>query len=243
VTKPYKDQKTGKKEQVTLMFNNIARRYDFLNHFLSLGIDKIWRKKAIKTLSNLKQKSFLLDIACGTGDLAIEALKLNPGHIMGIDISDEMLKIGTNKVEQIGASQIITLQNGDAENMAFKDNSFDAITVAFGVRNFEDLSKGLSEMWRVLKPGGHVVVLEFSKPHLFPVKQIYQFYFNVILPVIGKIFSKDQTAYSYLPQSVNRFPEREDFIQKMEDAGFLQCFYRTLTFGIATIYYAGKKEK
>jgi len=154
-----------------------------------------------------------------------------------------MLKIGTNKVEQIGASQIITLQNGDAENMAFKDNSFDAITVAFGVRNFEDLSKGLSEMWRVLKPGGHVVVLEFSKPHLFPVKQIYQFYFNVILPVIGKIFSKDQTAYSYLPQSVNRFPEREDFIQKMEDAGFLQCFYRTLTFGIVTIYYAGKKEK
>lgn len=242
MTKPYKDQKTGKKEQVALMFNNIARRYDFLNHFLSLGIDKIWRKKAVNTLSNLKQKSVLLDIACGTGDLSIEALKLNPEHIIGIDISDEMLKIGTKKVEKIGASQIISLRNGDAENMVFKDNSFDAITVAFGVRNFEDLSGGLSEIWRVLKPGGHVVVLEFSKPHLFPVKQIYQLYFNVILPVIGKIFSKDQTAYSYLPQSVNRFPEREHFTKKMEDAGFSPCIYRTLTFGIATIYYARKKE-
>ncbi|HSH51710.1 MAG TPA: ubiquinone/menaquinone biosynthesis methyltransferase, partial [Bacteroidales bacterium] len=178
MTKPYKNQQTGKKEQVALMFDNIAPRYDFLNHFLSLGIDKIWRKKAIKYLSNIKENPVLLDIACGTGDLAIEALKLNPEKIIGFDISEEMLKIGRKKVEKKSVSHIISLQNGDAENISFQNNYFDGITVAFGVRNFENLSKGLTEMFRVLKPGGYIVVLEFSKPTIFPVKQIYQFYFN-----------------------------------------------------------------
>lgn len=239
--KPYKNQHEGKKEQVALMFNNIARRYDFLNHFLSLGIDKIWRRKAIKYLSNLNKNPILLDIACGTGDLAIEALKLNPQKIIGIDISSEMLKIGQQKIEQKNCSHIIQLQNGDAENIPFGDNYFDGITVAFGVRNFENLSKGLAEMWRVLKPGGHLVVLEFSKPRIFPVKQIYQIYFHAILPFIGKVFSKDKSAYAYLPESVNRFPEREQFISELKKAGFTQCVYNTLTFGIATLYYASRK--
>ncbi|MFW5721326.1 MAG: bifunctional demethylmenaquinone methyltransferase/2-methoxy-6-polyprenyl-1,4-benzoquinol methylase UbiE [Bacteroidota bacterium] len=237
---PYKNQQKGKKEQVALMFNNIARRYDFLNHFLSLGIDKIWRKKAIKFLVNIKHNPVLLDIACGTGDLAIEALTLNPEKIIGLDISDEMLKIGRKKIDKKNVSHIISLQNGDAENISFDNNYFDGITVAFGVRNFENLSKGLTEMCRVLKPGGHVVILEFSKPRSFPVKQIYQFYFNVILPVIGKFVSKDNSAYAYLPASVSQFPERENFILEMEKAGFSQCNFKTLTFGIATIYHANK---
>ncbi|MDY6801597.1 MAG: bifunctional demethylmenaquinone methyltransferase/2-methoxy-6-polyprenyl-1,4-benzoquinol methylase UbiE [Bacteroidota bacterium] len=243
MAKPYKNQQTGKKEQVALMFNNIAQRYDFLNHLLSLGIDKIWRKKAIKRLSDIKQNPILLDIACGTGDLAIEALKLNPQKIIGIDISSEMLKIGQHKIKQKKCSHIIQLQKGDAENIPFDDNFFDGITVAFGVRNFENLSKGLIEMLRVLKPGGNVVILEFSKPTLFPVKQIYQFYFNVILPVIGKFFSKDHSAYTYLPESVKCFPEQGQFIKEMEKAGFSQSNYKSLTFGIATIYYAKKNEK
>lgn len=243
MAKPYKNQQTRKKEQVALMFNNIARRYDFLNHFLSLGIDKIWRKKAIKYLAHRTKNPVLLDIACGTGDLAIEALKLHPEKIIGLDISEEMLKIGRTKIDRKKAAHIITLQKGDAENISFNDNYFDAITVAFGVRNFENLSKGLIEMFRVLKPGGHVVILEFSNPTLFPVKQIYQFYFNVILPVIGKFVSKDHSAYAYLPESVNRFPAQWQFIKEMEKAGFSQSKYKSLTFGIATIYYATKNEK
>jgi demethylmenaquinone methyltransferase/2-methoxy-6-polyprenyl-1,4-benzoquinol methylase len=241
VTKPYKNQPTGKKEQVALMFNNIARRYDFLNHFLSLGIDKRWRRKAIRHLSGIKKNPVLLDIACGTGDLALEALALNPHKIIGLDISEEMLKIGRKKIEKRSYSHRISLQYGDAEDLSFEDDFFDGITVAFGVRNFENLARGLSEMRRVLKPGGRVVVLEFSRPRKFPVKQVYQFYFNLILPVIGRVFSRDQSAYTYLPESVNRFPEREQFILAMEQAGFAQCKYRSLTFGIATIYYATKK--
>lgn len=240
MTTPYKNQQTGKKEQVALMFNNIARRYDFLNHFLSLGIDKVWRKKAIKFLANIKQNPVLLDIACGTGDLAIEALTLNPEKIVGLDISDEMLKIGRKKIDKKNVSHIISLQKGDAENISFDNNFFDGITVAFGVRNFENLSKGLAEMHRVLKHGGHIVILEFSKPRSFPVKQVYQFYFHVILPVIGKFVSKDNAAYTYLPASVSEFPERENFILQMEKAGFSQCNFKTLTFGIATIYHAIK---
>lgn len=237
---PYKDQKSGKKEQVALMFNNIARRYDFLNHFLSLGIDKIWRKKAIKSLRGIKSNPKILDIATGTGDLAIQSLKLNPEKVIGIDISGEMLKIGREKIKQKKLDKIITLQKGDAENLEFEDQYFDGITVAFGVRNFENLQQGLNEMYRVIKPDGQVVILEFSKPGSFPVKQFYQFYFHVILPVIGKLISKDQSAYTYLPQSVNLFPEKQQFISELEKAGFSDCKFKTLTFGIATIYQGTK---
>ncbi|MGM0406452.1 MAG: bifunctional demethylmenaquinone methyltransferase/2-methoxy-6-polyprenyl-1,4-benzoquinol methylase UbiE [Bacteroidota bacterium] len=237
---PYKDQKSGKKEQVALMFNNIARRYDFLNHFLSLGIDKLWRKKAINCLRDIEVNSKILDIASGTGDLAIQALKLKPEKIIGIDISSEMLKIGHEKIKQKKLDKIITLQKGDAENLEFADQYFDGITVAFGVRNFENLQKGLTEMYRVLKPGGQVVILEFSKPGSFPVKQFYQFYFHFILPVIGKLVSKDQSAYTYLPESVHLFPEKLQFISELEKAGFENCTFKELTFGIATIYEAEK---
>lgn len=237
---PYKNNQSGKKEQVALMFNNIARRYDFLNHFLSLGIDKIWRKKTIKSLNGISHNPRILDVASGTGDLAITALKLNPEKIIGIDISDEMLKVGRQKIKKKGFDNIITLQNGDSENIEFENDHFDGITVAFGVRNFENLNKGLSEMYRVLKSNGKVAILEFSKPKIFPIKQIYNFYFKQILPFIGKIVSKDNSAYTYLPESVYQFPERKDFIKELEKVGFKDCKYKSLTFGIASLYSANK---
>lgn len=237
---PYKNNSSGKKEQVALMFNNIARRYDFLNHFLSLGIDKIWRRKTIKTLKGISENPILLDVASGTGDLAISALKLKPKQIVGIDISEEMLNVGKKKIQKKGFSEIIQLQKGDSENIEFDSESFHGITVAFGVRNFENLQKGLSEMYRVLKPGGKLAVLEFSKPSKFPVKQIYNFYFKRILPFIGKIISKDNSAYTYLPESVSQFPEKHNFIAELEKAGFINCNFKSLSFGIATIYKGEK---
>ena len=237
---PYKNNKSGKKEQVALMFNNIARRYDFLNHFLSLGIDKIWRKKTIKTLKGIVANPIILDVASGTGDLAITALKLNPQKIIGIDISEEMLRYGADKIKKRNLEDIISLQKGDSENIEFESNYFDGVTVAFGVRNFENLNKGLSEMYRVLKPNGKVAILEFSKPKSFQVKQIYNFYFKRILPFIGKLVSKDNAAYTYLPESVIQFPERDLFIQELEKVGYKNCSFRTLSFGIATIYSAKK---
>ena len=237
---PYKQSESGKKEQVAQMFNNIAHRYDFLNHFLSLGIDTIWRKKAIACLKQENPK-LLLDIATGTGDLAITANKiLNPDKIIGIDISEGMLSFGREKLLKMKLQQKIQLISGDSENIPFKENYFDAATVAFGVRNFENLDKGLAEINRVLKTGGSLVVLEFSKPKAFPIKQIYNFYFNQILPAIGKIVSKDDRAYSYLPESVQAFPDGNDFIVHLQKAGFKQTYYKTLMFGIASIYY-GKK--
>lgn len=233
---PYKDNKSGKKEQVAQMFNNIARRYDFLNHFLSLGIDNIWRRKAIHCLKDISTKPIILDVASGTGDLAIAALKLNPKKIIGIDISEEMLNIGIKKINKKGYQNIIELKKGDSENIEFDNGFFDGITVAFGVRNFENLNKGLSEMYRVLKPGGKAVILEFSKPGVFPVKQLYDFYFKAILPMLGKIISKDSSAYTYLPESVNAFPEREQFIQELVKLGFKNCTFKPLSLGIATIY-------
>ena len=237
---PYKDNKSGKKEQVAQMFNNIARRYDFLNHFLSLGIDNIWRKKAIKCIRDIASNPVILDVASGTGDLAIAALKLNPQKVVGIDISEEMLNVGIKKIERKGYQNIIELKKGDSENLEFKDDFFDGITAAFGVRNFENLNKGLSEMYRVLKTGGKTVVLEFSKPKVFPVKQIYNFYFKVVLPFIGNIISKDNSAYTYLPESVDQFPERELFIKELEKVGFKDCTFRSLSFGIASVYSAVK---
>jgi len=240
VIKPYKDNKSGKKEQVAQMFNNIARRYDFLNHFLSLGIDKIWRKKAIRNLHGIPSNPVILDVATGTGDLAIAALKLNPEKVIGIDISLEMLNIGIEKIKKKKLDHIIELKKGDSENLEFESNSFDGLTVAFGVRNYENLNKGLSEMYRVIKENGKLVVLEFSKPRAFPVKQIYNFYFRYILPGIGKIISKDSSAYTYLPESVNQFPERESFVTELEKVGFKNTTFETLSFGIATLYVAKK---
>lgn len=236
---PYKDLKLGKKEQVAKMFDNISHKYDFLNHFLSLGIDIYWRKKAIKLLSSAKPK-YILDIATGTGDFAIEALKLAPDKVIGVDISAGMLKYGNEKIVKLGLQHKIELILGDSEKLPFDDNTFDAITVSFGVRNFENLEKGLSDMFRVLKPGGKALVLEFSKPQSFPMKQLYNFYFKNILPVLGKMFSKDNTAYTYLPESVNAFPDGEDFLKVFENSGFKKTKCIPLTFGISSIYIGEK---
>lgn len=237
--KPYKDLDLGKKEQVAEMFNNIAPRYDFLNRLLSLGIDVLWRKKAVRILKKENPKT-ILDIATGTADFAIESMSLNPDKIIGIDISENMLSHGRVKIKAKGLAHKIELRSGDSENLQFDDNSFDAITVAFGVRNFENLEKGLKEMNRVLKKGGTSIVLEFSKPNTFPFKQIYNFYFLNILPGIGKLISKDSSAYTYLPESVNAFPDGENFLAIYEKAGFNQLKQYKLMFGIASIYF-GKK--
>lgn len=236
---PYKNQGGSKKEQVARMFDSIAPKYDFLNHFLSLGIDKSWRKKAISIIRKNKVTK-LLDIATGTGDFAIEASKIKDIRIIGVDISEQMLAKGKEKINKKGLSSKISLQYGDSENLGFESDSFDAITVAFGVRNFENLQKGLQEMRRVLKPSGLAVVLEFSKPGKFPFKNVYQFYFKFMLPAFGRIISKDQSAYTYLPESVNAFPDGERFIQELKLAGFKNCFQKKLTFGVATIYVAEK---
>lgn len=236
---PYKEKQTTKKEQVATMFNNISHKYDFLNHFLSLGIDILWRKKAVKMLAPHQPKK-ILDIATGTADFAIEALKLNPDEIIGIDISEGMLNVGKEKIKKKGVDNIISLELGDSENLRFEAAYFDAYTVAFGVRNFENLEKGLTEMLRVLKPNGTGIILEFSKPRKFPVKQLYNFYFNKILPGIGKMVSKDTAAYTYLPESVYAFPDGEDFVQLLTKIGYKDAKATTLLFGIATIYKASK---
>ncbi len=232
---PYKDKESGKKQQVADMFDNISPKYDFLNHFLSLGIDIRWRKKGIKLLKEIQPKS-ILDIATGTGDFAIESLSLNPDKVVGVDISEGMLEVGRKKLKKRKLEDRITLQSGDSENLPFEDNMFDAIIVAFGVRNFENLEKGLAEMYRVLRPGGKVVVLEFSKPKSFPFKQLYNFYFKNILPTIGKIISKDNSAYTYLPESVKSFPDGKNFTLKLDTLGFKKTECRPLTFGISSIY-------
>lgn len=236
---PYNENAGSKKEQVATMFNNISKKYDFLNHFLSLGIDILWRKKAIKLLK-ASQPKHILDMATGTGDFALEAIKLNPTKITGIDISEGMLAVGREKVKAKGLENIIDLQLGDSENLKFEDNTFDAYTVGFGVRNFENLEKGLGEMLRVLKPNGTAIILEFSKPKAFPIKQFYNFYFNNILPGIGKIVSKDNAAYTYLPESVNAFPEGDEFVNILNKLGYKNIQPITLMFGIASIYKANK---
>jgi demethylmenaquinone methyltransferase/2-methoxy-6-polyprenyl-1,4-benzoquinol methylase len=236
---PYKDNDLPKKDQVAMMFDNISPHYDFLNHFLSLGIDIQWRKRAIRLLRDYHPRQ-ILDIATGTGDFAIQALKLNPEKIVGIDISNGMLEKGRMKLRKKGLQQKIDLIYGDSENLQFKDNKFDAIIVAFGVRNFQNLNQGLSEMFRVLNSGGVVAILEFSKPGRFPFKQVYDFYFKNILPFIGKKISKDHAAYTYLPESVQAFPEGSDFLTLLEKVGFKKTKCLTLTFGISSIYLAEK---
>ena len=236
---PYKQGSTSKKEQVAVMFNSISRNYDFLNHFLSFGIDILWRKKAIRQLRAASPKT-ILDVATGTGDFAIEALSLNPEQVTGVDISEGMLEIGRKKLAQKGLSGRIVLKLGDSERLQFADNIFDAAIVAFGVRNFENLTAGLADMLRVVKPGGQVVILEFSKPQKFPVKQVYNFYFKYVLPIVGKIVSRDRSAYQYLPESVQAFPDGEDFLAILKDVGFKNTTCIPLTFGVSSIYKGTK---
>ena len=236
---PYKDSDHQKKQQVEQMFDNIAPKYDFLNHFLSLGIDKLWRKKAIRILSGYKS-DYLLDVATGTGDFAIAASKLKPKKITGFDLSEQMLQVGRAKVARLGLNELIEFRKGDSEAMPFENEQFDAVTVAFGVRNFENLDHGLKEFARVLKPDGVVIILEFSKPKYFPMKQLYLFYFFGILPLIGRMVSKDSSAYSYLPESVMAFPDDQKFLSILQNAGFSRTKQKRLTFGIATIYIAQK---
>lgn len=233
---PYNKENATKKEQVADMFNNIAGTYDFLNHFMSLGIDIIWRKKAINEL-RLNKPVTILDVATGTGDFAFEALGiLKPGKIIGVDISQGMLDIANQKIAKRNLSAKFEVKRGDSERLPFSDRSFDAVTVAYGVRNFENLEKGITDMLRVLKPGGKAVILEFSKPKGFPVRQLYNFYFHYITPGIGKLFSKDSRAYSYLPESVAAFPDGADFTDLMQKVGYKDTKHRSLTFGICSIY-------
>ena len=235
VIKPYNNSSKGKKEQVAEMFDNIAPKYDFLNHFLSFGIDKTWRKRAIRLLMDYSPSS-ILDVATGTGDFAVESLKTGAQKIVGVDISEEMLAVGRTKIKALGVGHRISLQQGDSEELSFLDNSFDAVTVAFGVRNFENLSKGIDELFRVLKPGGIVCILEFSKPRYFPVKQLYSVYSFYILPFFGRLFSKDRSAYKYLPESVEGFADGEEFLNVLRNSGFNQTKQYRQTFGVATIY-------
>lgn len=232
--KPYNSDKS-KKEEVALMFNSISSKYDFLNHFLSLGIDRLWREKAVKQLISLKPKK-ILDIATGTGDFAIACMKLNPDEIIGLDISAGMLEVGKEKMKNKKLDHVIKMYLGDSENIPFEDNYFDAITVGFGVRNFENLENGLSEMLRVLKPNGKAIILEFSKPKKFPIKQSFKFYSKYIIPFLGKTISKDKMAYAYLPESVEAFPEGEEFENILTNVGFNQISSIKVSGGIATIY-------
>ncbi|MBE8725326.1 bifunctional demethylmenaquinone methyltransferase/2-methoxy-6-polyprenyl-1,4-benzoquinol methylase UbiE [Flavobacterium hungaricum] len=237
---PYKDSTLGKKEQVSQMFDNISGNYDNLNRVISFGIDVKWRKKVLKLVSDTKPK-VILDIATGTGDLAILLAQTNAEKIIGLDISAGMLEVGKKKVAEKKLSNTIELVLGDSENMPFEDDYFDAITVGFGVRNFENLEKGFAEILRVLKPNGIFVILETSVPDKFPYKQGYQFYSKNILPLIGKLFSKDNNAYGYLSESAAAFPYGEALNNILRKTGFINVVAMPQTFGVATIYSASKK--
>ncbi len=237
---PYNIEDKTKKEQVADMFNNISPKYDLLNRLLSVGIDILWRKAALSFLKKDKPQK-ILDIATGTADFALEALKqLQPEQIIGVDISAGMLEKGKEKIKQRQLDNKIQLQLGDSERLLFDDNTFDAVIVAFGVRNFENLERGLTDMLRVLKPKGKVVILEFSKPKKAPIKQLYNFYFKNILPAIGKMVSKDARAYTYLPESVQAFPEGKDFTNILEKVGFKNVSCKPLSFGISSVYVGEK---
>ncbi len=232
--------KLSKKEQVADMFNNIAGKYDFLNHILSMGIDKGWRKKAIKSIAIVNPKN-ILDVATGTGDLAIAAaMQIEGSNIIGIDIAAQMLEVGKGKIAAKNITDRIQMRVADSESLPFEDKQFDAVTCAYGVRNFEHLEKGLVEMSRVISIGGRVAILEFSKPKGFPVKQVFAVYFKYILPLFGKLVSKHSTAYTYLPESVMAFPEGQDFCNILNNCGFKNAIARPLTFGITTLYTAEK---
>jgi demethylmenaquinone methyltransferase / 2-methoxy-6-polyprenyl-1,4-benzoquinol methylase len=237
---PVEGSALSKKEQVADMFNNIAFRYDFLNRFLSAGIDVRWRKAALKQLKSINPK-IILDVATGTADVAIMATKvLSPEKVTGIDISDGMLELGRKKVTEQHLGNIIDLQNGDSETINFLDNTFDAVTVSFGVRNFENLEKGLAEILRVLKPGGKLVVLEFSQPKAPGVKQLYKVYMKVVAPTMGKLFSKNRNAYKYLDESIKKFPEGKNFTQILDSLGYRNTYCKPQSAGICSIYCGEK---
>lgn len=224
------------KSQVENMFDGIAPKYDFLNHFLTLNIDNLWRKSAVKMLASLPQSTYL-DIASGTGDLALAInKKKDPKQIIGIDISDGMLEYGRKKIAKKGLENIISFKQENCEHLSFEDETFDAATIGFGIRNFQNPEKGLQEILRVLKPGGELVVLEFSRPKNKLFRSVYEFYFRSVLPAIGRLFSKHNFAYNYLPESVLQFPYGNDFLSMMKKNGFEQTKYKTLTFGIAMSY-------
>jgi demethylmenaquinone methyltransferase / 2-methoxy-6-polyprenyl-1,4-benzoquinol methylase len=229
----------AQKEEVRQMFNRIAHRYDYLNHFLSLGIDRAWRKKLRRYLSRHNPLT-ILDVATGTGDLAIELARIHPHKIVGVDIAESMLEVGKRKIAEKKLSNLITLQQADSEDLPFDDNSFDAATIAFGVRNFETPLKGLKEIHRILKPGGIIMILEFGMPGQFPMKQAYSFYFNAVLPFWGKVFSGSYESYKYLPESVKKFPYGNQFTKLLEEAGFTNATSLPLTQGITYMYEAAK---
>lgn len=235
IVKPNPQSDSSKKQQVEEMFDNISGNYDFLNHFLSLGIDYSWRKKVRKVIQKTGAK-YLLDVATGTADLAIELSKIPQLKMIGVDISRGMLDKGDIKLEKLKLTHRIQLQQADSENLPFQNEEFDAITVSFGVRNFENLQKGMTEMGRVLKKGGCLVVLEFSKPTNPIFGALYWFYFKYILPPLGRLVSKDATAYTYLPQSVAAFPEGQEFVKVAKASGFDEVKFRGLTFGVCTLY-------
>jgi demethylmenaquinone methyltransferase / 2-methoxy-6-polyprenyl-1,4-benzoquinol methylase len=229
-----------KKEQVSAMFDNIAKRYDFMNRFLSAGIDRIWRKKAILQLKSLAPKH-ILDVATGTGDMAITAAKLlRPEKVTGIDISEKMLEIGRQKVAKEDLGTKIELLAGDGETINFADNTFDAVMVAFGVRNFQHLQKGLGEILRVMKPGARLIVLEFSKPRIPGVKSLYNLYMGVIAPQVAKWFNQDKKAYEYLSNSARAFPDRGRFIDILNSTGYINSSFKSLSLGICCIYIGEK---
>lgn len=236
---PYKDSELGKKEQVAQMFDAISKNYDGLNRVISFGIDVKWRKKVIQIIGKNNPKT-ILDIATGTGDLAIMMSDLNPNQIVGLDISEGMLEVGKQKIATKKLSDKIEMVLGDSENIPYDDNYFDAITVSFGVRNFENLNKGLKEILRVLKPEGTFVVLETAVPTKTPYKQGYKFHSKYILPLVGKLFSKDKIAYSYLSESANAFPHGEAFVSILQKNGFKEAKAIPVTFGVASIYTATK---
>lgn len=237
---PYKDSDRSKKQQVADMFNDIAGRYDFINRFLSAGTDIRWRKKAIRKLLDIHPGK-VLDVATGTADVAIMASAiLKPEKIVGIDISDGMLELGRQKVKKAGLENIIELLNGDSEAINFDDNSFDAVTVSFGVRNFQDLRQGLSEIRRVLRPGGRLVVLEFSRPQSAFTKGFYNLYMKIVAPGMGKIFSKNRKAYQYLDESIKKFPEGKQFTGILDELGFKNTYCKPLSLGICSIYCGEK---
>jgi len=237
---PYKDSGLGKKKQVEQMFDTISDGYDNLNRVISLGSDMKWKKRIVALIKK-KNPSTILDVATGTGDLAIMLSDINTAQITGADISEGMLNVGRKKVESKNLSERITLIQADSENLPFEDNHFDVITVAYGIRNFENLEKGLSEMFRVLKPGGTFVILETSVPTKFPFKQGYKFYCSFVLPLIGRMFSKDKKAYGYLSESASNFPFGEMLNNILRKIGFIEVEDKPQMFGAATIYIASKK--
>ena len=232
---PYNDVSRSKKKQVEEMFDNIAHRYDFLNHLLSLGMDITWRKKAVKYIGSVRPK-MILDVASGTGDFAFEALSLHPEKIIGFDLSEGMMNYGRVKAKKMKVSDIVEFVKGDSEKMPFADNSFDAITVGFGVRNFENLEAGLKEMHRVLRSGGKVAILEASMPGNAIIHSLFSLYFGKIVPLIGRWFSNDARAYSYLPESVQAFPSGLEFVRILENIGFRKVKWQPLTFGVCAFY-------